>query len=212
MKLVELVEAGDVAGVVRELGVLTPDQRAACAAELTAFFEVMARRENTLEERIALCAARLGCQVTPEATAVWIRTNPYFTMDTWTVDLLDLFPVAWRTELVAHLGERATTAGAVFAVTEHLVRDTGCPLPTSHEFVLAWLYDRAGAQERHPRVLGGAPGADFLERLRADDFTRSSSHWPWPGRGASSSPGTRRNGRWKRSSASLPKASWTVTS
>ncbi|WP_326758480.1 DUF6493 family protein [Streptomyces phaeochromogenes] len=171
MKLVELVEAGDVAGVVRELGVLTPDQRAACAAELTAFFEVMARRENTLEERIALCAARLGCQVTPEATAVWIRTNPYFTMDTWTVDLLDLFPVAWRTELVAHLGERATTAGAVFAVTEHLVRDTGCPLPTSHEFVLAWLYDRAGAQERHPRVLGGAPGADFLERLRADDFT-----------------------------------------
>ncbi|MDQ0948288.1 hypothetical protein QFZ24_002211 [Streptomyces phaeochromogenes] len=171
MKLVELVEAGDVAGVVRELGALTPDQRAACAAELTAFFEVIARRENTEEERIALCAARLGCQVTPEAMAVWIRSHAYFTMDAWTVDLLNLYPVAWRAELAAHLGERATNAGAVFAVTEHLVRDTGCPLPASHEFVLAWLYDRADGWERRPRVLGGAPGADFLERLRADDFT-----------------------------------------
>jgi hypothetical protein len=171
MKLVELVEAGDVAGVVRELGELTPDQRGACADGLTALFEAIARRENTQEERIALCAARLGCQVTPEATAVWIRSHAYFTMDAWTVDLLNLYPVAWRAELAAHLGERATTAGAVFAVTEHLVRDTGCPLPASHEFVLAWLYDRADNPERHPRVLGGAPGADFLERLRADDFT-----------------------------------------
>ncbi|WP_406356738.1 DUF6493 family protein [Streptomyces sp. NBC_00658] len=167
----ERVAAGDVAGVVRELGELTPNQRAACAAELTALFEVIVRRENTEAERIALFAARLGCQVTPEATAAWIRTYPYFTMDTWTVDLLDLYPVAWRTELVAHLGEQATTAGAVFAVTEHLVRDTGCPPPASHEFVLAWLYDRAEGRERRPRVLGGAPGADFLERLRADDFT-----------------------------------------
>ncbi|WP_371543968.1 DUF6493 family protein [Streptomyces sp. NBC_00554] len=167
----ERVTVGDVAGVVRELGELTPDQRGACAAELTALFEVIVRRENTEAERIALFAARLGCQVTPEATAVWIRTYPYFTMDTWTVDLLDLYPVAWRTELVAHLGEQATTAGAVFAVTEHLVRDTGCPLPASHEFVLTWLYDRADGRERRPRVLGGAPGADFLERLRADDFT-----------------------------------------
>lgn len=171
MKLMERVTVGDVAGVVRELGELTPDQRGACAAELTALFEVIVRRENTEAERIALFAARLGCQVTPEATAVWIRTYPYFTMDTWTVDLLDLYPVAWRTELVAHLGEQATTAGAVFAVTEHLVRDTGCPLPASHEFVLTWLYDRADGRERRPRVLGGAPGADFLERLRADDFT-----------------------------------------
>ncbi|MFG2342493.1 DUF6493 family protein [Streptomyces phaeochromogenes] len=171
MKLIELVEAGDVAGVVQELGNLTLDQRGACVPELTALFEAIARRENTQEERIALCAARLGCQVTPEATAAWIRTHPYFTVDTWTVDLLDLYPVAWRAELAAHLGEQATTAGAVFAVTEHLVRDTGCPLPTSHEFLLAWLYDRADGRERHPRVLGGAPGADFLERLRADDFT-----------------------------------------
>lgn len=171
MKLIELVEAGDVAGVVRELGALTPDQRGACATELTAHFEVIARRESTEAQRIAMFAARLGCQVTPEATAAWIRSYAYFRMDAWTVDLLDLYPVAWRTELVAQLGERATTAGAVFAVTEHLVRDTGCPLPTSYEFVLAWLYDRADSPERQPRVLGGAPGTDFLERLRGDDFT-----------------------------------------
>ncbi|MER5197327.1 DUF7824 domain-containing protein [Streptomyces sp. NPDC002755] len=171
MKLVELVEAGDVGGVVRELGVLTTTQRGACAAGLTAHREAIARRENTVEAKAALFAAELGCQVTPEAAAAWLSTYRHFEVDTWTVDVLNLYPVAWRTELVARLDARATAPDTLFKIIEHLVRDTGCPVPTSHEFVLAWLTDRADNRERPARMLGGAPGADLLERLLADDFT-----------------------------------------
>ncbi|MEU5344044.1 DUF6493 family protein [Streptomyces sp. NPDC020766] len=171
MKLVELVEAGDVAGVVRELGELTPDQRVACAAELASHREAIARRENTAETIAALFAAQLGCQVTPEATAAWLLTYRYFRVDTWTVEVLNLYPAAWRTELVAVLGEHAAVSATVFTITEHLVRDTGCPMPTSLEITLAWLVDRYDNRERPPQLLGGAPGADLLERLRADDFT-----------------------------------------
>ncbi|PSM43202.1 hypothetical protein C6Y14_13755 [Streptomyces dioscori] len=171
MKLVELVEAGDVAGVVRELGTLRPEQRGACAAGLTAHREAISRRANTAEVRAALFAAELGCQVTPEAAAAWLLTYRYFKVDTWTVDVLDLHPVAWRAELAARLGESATASDTVYTVTEHLVHDTGCPLPASRKFVLAWLSNRANDRERPPRVRGGVPGADLLERLRADPFT-----------------------------------------
>ncbi|MGW0570513.1 hypothetical protein [Streptomyces tauricus] len=171
MKLVELVEAGDLAGVVRELGALSPEQRGACAAGLKAHREAISRRANTAEVKTALFAAELGCQVTPDAAASWLLTYRYFKVDTWTVDVLDLQPVAWRAELMARLGERATASDTVYTITEHLVHDTGCPPPASRKFVLAWLYNRANNRERPTRVRGGAPGADLMERLRADPFT-----------------------------------------
>ncbi|WP_307130517.1 hypothetical protein [Streptomyces aurantiacus] len=170
-KLVELVQAGDVAGVVRELAASTPAHLRAGAAELTADRGSVPRRELTAEVKAALFAAELGCQVTPEAATAWLLTYRYFKMDTWTVDVLNLHSVAWRTELAALLGERATASDTVYTLTEHLVHDTGCPLPTSQKFVLAWLFNRANNRQRPARMLGGAPGADLLERLRADPFT-----------------------------------------
>ncbi len=171
MKLVELVRVGDVAGVVRELAALTSAQREASAAELSAYLGSVTRRELTAEVKAALFAAELGCQVTPEAATAWLLTYRYFKLDTWTVDVLNLRPVAWRAELVARLGERATASDTVYTLTEHLVHDTGCPLPTSQKFVLAWLFNRANNRERPARILGGAPGAGLLERLRSDPFT-----------------------------------------
>ncbi|WP_329213253.1 hypothetical protein OG352_00905 [Streptomyces sp. NBC_01485] len=57
--------------MVRELGTLTPEQRAVCAEDVAALREAM--RESwhgrTTEEVTARCAADLGCQVTPEAAA-----------------------------------------------------------------------------------------------------------------------------------------------
>ncbi|MEW2572319.1 DUF6493 family protein [Streptomyces sp. NPDC047070] len=171
MRLVELVEAGDLAGVVRELGALSPAERGACAAGLKAHRGTASRRENTPEAKAALFAAELGCQVTPAAAAAWLLTYRYFKVDTWTVDVLDLYPVGWRAELAARLGESATASDTVYTITEHLVHDTGCPLPASRKFVLAWLSNRANDRERPARVLGGVPGGDLLERLRADAFT-----------------------------------------
>ncbi|WP_314412213.1 hypothetical protein [Streptomyces sp. DSM 40484] len=171
MKLVELVEAGDIAGVVRELAALPPERRGACAAGLRAHRAATSRRASAPEMKAALSAAELGCRVTPEAAASWLLTYRYFKVGTWTVDVLDLHPVAWRAELAARLGERATASDTVYTLTEHLVHDTGCPLPASRRFILAWLFNRAANRERPARVLGGAPGADLLERLRADAFT-----------------------------------------
>ncbi|MGW6013910.1 hypothetical protein [Streptomyces sp. NPDC055210] len=171
MRLVELVEAGDLAGVVRELGALPPERRGACAAGLKAHREAISRRVNTAEVKACLFAAELGCQVTPGAAAAWLLTYRYFKVDTWTVDVLNLYPVAWRAELVARLGDSATASDTVYTITEHLVHDTGCPLPASRKFVLAWLSNRANDRERPARVLGGVPGGDLLERLRADAFT-----------------------------------------
>jgi hypothetical protein len=170
-KLVELVQAGDVAGVVRELAALTPAQRRAGAAELTAGGGRVPRRELTPDVKAALFAAELGCQVTPEAATAWLLTYRYFKLGTWTVDVLNLRTVAWQTELVARLGERATASDTVYTLTEHLVHTTGCPPPTSQKFVLAWLFNRANNRQRPARMLGGAPGADLLERLRSDPFT-----------------------------------------
>lgn len=88
------------------------------------------------------------------------------------------YPAAWRAELVAQLAEKALNRPGIdtwFAVAEHIVRDTGCPLPTTDIFVHAWLRDRSRPRwtwvERSAHVLGGGRGANLRERLRNDDFT-----------------------------------------
>ncbi|MGW7692652.1 hypothetical protein ACWGMA_27950 [Streptomyces asiaticus] len=72
---VQLAEACDVEGVLRELGALTPDERAAQADALEA-------RRTTLrdgwysrpeEERGAQLAAELGCRTHPVTAADWIH-------------------------------------------------------------------------------------------------------------------------------------------
>ncbi|MFI6333959.1 DUF6493 family protein [Streptomyces sp. NPDC050535] len=172
MRLVELVKAGDPAEVVRGLQSLTPDQRASQADELDAYrTSVTDWRGVTAEQHAARLAAELGCRVTPEAAEAWLLEHPYFKLGTWTVHVLSLYPGAWREELAVRLGARATASSQVFMIAEHLVRDTGQPVPASDKFVFAWLIDRVNNPARPPHMLGGAPGADLLERLRADDFT-----------------------------------------
>ncbi|MDQ1035022.1 hypothetical protein QFZ75_001438 [Streptomyces sp. V3I8] len=172
MRLVELVRARDLCGVVRELGGMTPRQRVLAQTGLLGHRESAAgRRTVAPSEKAALSAAELGCRVTPEAAAAWLLQHRYLTPDTWTVEILDLRPTAWRAELAARLGARATASDTVFTITEHLVHDTGCPVPASHEFVLAWFFNRARNRARPARVLGGVPGADLPARLRADPFT-----------------------------------------
>lgn len=176
MRLLELVEAGDVTAVVGELGTLTPERRAACAKDTAALREAIQETRYQLppEEVAARYAADLGCQVTPEAAADWLgRHRPAIRPDAWVVDVLDLYPVAWRAELVARLdGQEASTSAGWLRIVEHVVRTTGCPVPTTDAFLFYWLPDRAGDHgERPGHLLGGAPGPSLAERLRADDFT-----------------------------------------
>jgi hypothetical protein len=77
MNLIPLAEAGDTAGVLRELGALTPAQRAAHTEALAARAEAMEadRGGYTDEQRAAQRVAEVGCQVTPEAAADWLLRN-----------------------------------------------------------------------------------------------------------------------------------------
>jgi hypothetical protein len=180
MNLIELVEAGDLAGVVRDLGALTPDQRAAQAAPLAARFEAMLRSNDwyrrTEEERAPQLAAELGCQVTPGAAASWLLGRDSSLLGGgWMVDVADLYPEAWRVDLVARLARQAQPEtrdrSHWFILAEHIVRDTGIPVPTTDGFIEAWLYHREHFVPQPARMLSGVEGGSFLERLRKDGFT-----------------------------------------
>ncbi|MFI7610308.1 DUF6493 family protein [Nonomuraea terrae] len=185
MNLIELVEAGDVAGVLKELDALTPEQRVAHGAELTARLDPMSGQEwheHTNEQKTALLTAELGCRETPEAAAariVWHKfRNDYPRSATapmdWMVDVVSLRPVEWQVELVARIGERSeeiAVDNGCFILTDDLVRTTGAPVPTSDAYINAWLEDRrcyVGSQ-RPMHALDGARGTELVERLRNDD-------------------------------------------
>ncbi|MEV6537617.1 DUF6493 family protein [Streptomyces sp. NPDC051665] len=176
MRLLELAESGDLAAVVGELGTLTPEQRAAYAKDTAALREAIqeTRHQRPQEEVAARYAADMGCQVTPEAAADWLAQHKYAIQPAaWTVDVLDLYPVAWQAELLARLdGQEAGMSVTWLRTLEHVVRATGRPVPTSDPFLFYWLPDRAGDHgERPGHLLGGAPGSSLAERLRADDLT-----------------------------------------
>ncbi|GAB3441915.1 DUF6493 family protein [Streptomonospora sediminis] len=179
MNLIELVETGDIAGVLEELGALTPDQRASRAADLAARREAMDRMDRytwgCLDNNVkdAWWAVELAGRTTPESAAAWLMEPSYL----WgmscgpMVAAVYLYPAEWRVELVARLGEATHGwTGGWFALAEHIIRDTGCTLPTSDTFIQCWLRDRIQARKRAPGVLGGSRGATPAERLRNDDF------------------------------------------
>ncbi|MBV1938993.1 hypothetical protein KUF83_20900 [Streptomyces sp. BV286] len=182
MTLVQLAEAGDVGGVLRELGSLTPDERAAQAEALEARRAPMrAGWYHVVEEqRTAQLAAELGCRTDPVTAADWI-VRPENGAESlflplggaWMLDVVNLHPVAWRAELAARLADRSTPGKTVRSdLIEHLVHDTGCPVPTSAGFIQSWLRWRDNTW-KHPTHLRGGPrpGTTFLERLRTDDLS-----------------------------------------
>ncbi|MEU9589284.1 DUF6493 family protein [Streptomyces sp. NPDC048193] len=168
MRLMALVEAGDVPGVLRALGELDPEQRAAQLPELDARYEEMGYPgwlELTVEQRVALASARLGCQVTPDAAARHLHSGGGYVPsdDRWMAGVVDLFPVAWRTQLVARLDElvrERVVSQRLRHVVDHIVRTTGCPMPESDYFLAGWL-------GRH----SNGASDDVLERLREDPLT-----------------------------------------
>jgi len=177
MNLIQPAEAGDAAGVLEELGALTPAQRAGHAKALAIRAQTMEadRGGYTDEQRTAQRVAELGCQVTPEAAADWLLRNqprhPYFDQypghlsgDDWLVQVASLYPPGWRAELVARLAAPAAApdlGNFWFPLAERIIADTGCPVPVTDVFVSAWLADRWRSQ----------PAGRLAERLRNDDLS-----------------------------------------
>ncbi|WP_030183422.1 DUF6493 family protein [Streptomyces sp. NRRL S-813] len=180
MTLIHLVEAGDVEGVLRELAALTPDERAA-HAEALEDRRAQKRADWHLcpdEERAAQLAAELGCRTDPVAAADWILREHNLTLHpsrrgAWILDVVDLYPATWRAELLAQLAERSSPGKTIrFDLLEHLLHDTGCPVPTSDGFIESWLSWRGWNSEPPAHLRGGAQPCDtFLARLRADGLT-----------------------------------------
>lgn len=186
MSLAELVRAGDVAGVLRELGTLTPEQRAEGRAALADCRAEIGTEWSGKYEPVmaALLVAELGCQDSASDAADWFRAREHRYL-LWgdgegvvhMVDVVQLRPVEWRMELIGLLAEQAKwdrTFG--FAYLQHLVHDTpGCPVPTADAFLTAWLFDREHHRDYWPErpalLRGEVPGDDFRERLLADPWT-----------------------------------------
>ncbi|MGW1713823.1 hypothetical protein [Streptomyces sp. NPDC002156] len=183
MNLVHLAEAGDVEAVLRELAALTPDERAAQAEALEARRAALRPgwfHDVTEEGKAAQLAAEFGCRTDPAAAAEWIlrpendRHAVRLPLDgVWVLDVVNLHPVDWRAELAAQLAERLTPGqGLRSDLVEHLVLDTGCPVPTTDGFIDNWLRWRDSTWTHPAHLRGGPrPGATFLERLRTDDLS-----------------------------------------
>ncbi|MFJ8923539.1 DUF6493 family protein [Streptomyces sp. NPDC102415] len=181
MRLVHLAEAGDVEGVLEELSALTPQER---AAQCNTLEERRARIRADWgrcpdEVRDAQLAAELGSRTDTVAAADWmVRGENTWTYSprnvSWLLDVVNLQPAAWQAELVAQLAERLTPERTFrFDLLEHLVHDTGCPVPTTDGFIASWLEWRESSHTPPPLRLrnGVLPGNSFLERLRADALT-----------------------------------------
>ena len=182
MTLVQLAEACDIEGVLRELGALTPDERAAQAEALEARRAPMRAGWYHVpeQEKAAQLAAELGCRTDPVVAAEWILRHENGSNvgrlplgGVWMLDVVNLHPVAWRAELAAQLADQSTPGESIRSdLVEHLVHDTGCPVPTSDGFIDNWLCWRNSTWQYPAHLRGGPrPGASFLERLRADELT-----------------------------------------
>ncbi|MFD7502268.1 hypothetical protein [Streptomyces sp. NPDC059850] len=180
MSLVELAEACDVEGVLRELGALTPDERAAQTEALEARRELLRdgwyRRPE--EEKAAQLAAELGCRTDPASAAEWILRDENDSAalvlplrSAWMVDVVNLHSVTWRAELAARIAENAPGHAAGFDLAEHLVHDTGCPVPTTDWFINGWLSSRHYPEQPAHLRSGRRPGTTLLDRLRADGLS-----------------------------------------
>jgi hypothetical protein len=178
-QLARLTHDGDVAGVIRQLGTLTPAEREAQREALETrrattglLTEPVSWDRHSEREAAARLAVELGCLADPAAAAELLWRAECRGMEqlplggAWIRDVFDLQPIAWRAGLAAEI-----IAWNRADLVEHLVRDTGCPVPTSPSFIGGWLDNRASC--RYPaHLLGGPrPGATLLERLRADDLT-----------------------------------------
>lgn len=188
VKLIAMVRDGDVAGVLGELGALTPAEREQCRTALAARRAAMADTnwhaapdDEWRDERIAQLTAELGCQDDLRAATAWLtleeNRGPLRGLGwrrRWLLDVVNLWPAAWRTELVTALTGSIDAQREIFLsglFIEHLVHDTGCAPPTCTAFLTCWISDRFNPGDRPAHLPDGPSGDGVAQRLRNDPFT-----------------------------------------
>lgn len=176
MSLVEQVCKGQIEGVVRELESLTPAERRACLPELKQLRKE--RRADAWHARgdgRALLIAGVGCNTSATAAAAWLGGSDFGGGTAWSHPALLAVvadrPPEWQAAVVAKLAERRSRSwwGGEYGLLEHLVRTTGCAVPTSDAFVTQWIRDRTW-QNKLPGHLTGVTGATLWDRLSVDPF------------------------------------------
>ncbi|MFG2818235.1 DUF6493 family protein [Kitasatospora sp. NPDC048365] len=177
--VVEQVRAGDRAAVAAGLAGLTPPQRRALLPELKRLYtELAASSHSRAGAWACLMVAGAVCHSAPSGAATWLARGEFEDVTAWQgrhlQELLDAQPVEWRAEVAGRLAERRPPRwgdDARFALTEHLVRSSGRPVPTAEGFVLGWARDRSQDPDRFRRSSHKLPPFDLHARLAADPFT-----------------------------------------
>ncbi|MFJ2194253.1 DUF6493 family protein [Kitasatospora sp. NPDC087861] len=176
MNLIELVRAEDIDGIVRELVGLTPDQRRAFLPELKVIRKEIRDAEWPAPDGKPVLIAGLGCHTSPSGAADWIggpglgwsevSRHPAL------LAVIESQPLEWQHDVIARLAERRPGRWwGEYRLLEHLVRTTGCPVPTSDEFVLSWVHERSAKHYDLPAHLTGRmPGDNLWDRLSGDSF------------------------------------------
>ncbi|GGR04503.1 DUF7824 domain-containing protein [Kitasatospora griseola] len=178
MTVIERVRAGDADGVARELAGLTPAQRRDCIAELKEVRREVDEKPWLKREVLqALMVAGAGCH-TATAAAAWLSTGGPWSRqdDSWDqpalLTVIESRPPEWRSTLVAALARRRATSWGTktYLLLEHLVRTTGCDVPTTDGFVTRWCLGRTWTYSSHRNAIVVAAGATLWERLSKDPF------------------------------------------
>ncbi|MEY9965408.1 hypothetical protein ABIA33_003450 [Streptacidiphilus sp. MAP12-16] len=179
MSLIDLVRAADVQGVVQEVAALTPAQRRACVPELKALLKELSveRRTHSGEQWVALAVAGAGCNTAATAAASWLGgravVDSAASVSPALLDVIERQPLEWQTTVIARMAERRAPRwgwSSEYPLLEHLVRTTGCPVPTTDAFVTNWFRDRTWYRAWPAHLAGRPQGPGLWERLSGDSF------------------------------------------
>ncbi|UGT46052.1 hypothetical protein LTV02_22655 [Nocardia yamanashiensis] len=162
---------------------MTAAERKTMASALKQARSALPRRdwwEEPSKKHVAVQLWGLGCLSTPTSVARWLSVGVTRLPDTSPEVLLACLEAgdrdnAWRAELAAQLaaGRAERWQGLpYFPLIVHLIRTSGAPVPTTDEFVRAWMRSRFG-QDGLPdpwRAHQLPSGPNLVARLRIDPF------------------------------------------
>ncbi|MFE5586314.1 DUF6493 family protein [Kitasatospora sp. NPDC056531] len=169
-ELLAAVRVGHIEAVPELLAGLDRAQRRACLVALKELRKDLRDdwSQSGIDARGALLVAGAGCHAGPAGAAAWLGGTDFGVRD-WgrhpaLLEVVEAQPQEWQIEVARRLAERPVRSWgwSMHALSESIVRRTGCAVPVSEPFVRGWF--AAKATETGPRP-------PLVERLRVDLLT-----------------------------------------